>query len=75
MDDNNQGKGWHGDSERHAEVGREKKKTNWWPLLLLPIAFFIGWGANDAASNNDRSQATENQQYGIGGGPGNNPNP
>lgn len=41
MADNNSGRGWHGDSEGHREVS--KKKTNWWPLLFLPVAFALGW--------------------------------
>lgn len=73
----NQGRGWHGDSEGHADAARERDKDNkfnWLPLLLLPVAFAIGWGANEAMGNEDtRGQTAQTQQYGIGGGPGSSP--
>lgn len=74
-DDN---RGWHGDPEGHRDAardrredGRERKsKTNWWPLLFLPVAFVIGWAGGDASDNNNREQAYTNQtQPGVGGGP------
>lgn len=56
------------DTERHHN---REEKTNWWPLLLIPIAFFIGWGANAATDNaNDRASTGNSMQYGVGGGPG-----
>ena len=67
-DDN---RGWHGDPEGHRDAGRERKsKTNWWPLLFLPVAFVIGWAGGDASDNNENRQAYTNQtQPGVGGGP------
>lgn len=68
----NKGRGWHGDSQGHAEASRERddKKTNWLPLLLLPVAFFLGWAGHDAASNDTSEIASESQmQPGVGGGP------
>jgi hypothetical protein len=70
---NNNGKGWHGDTERHAEASRERdnKSTNWLPLLLLPVAFGLGWAIHDAATTDTREVAQEEStiQPGVGGGP------
>jgi len=46
----------------------DNKKTNWWPLLLIPVAFLIGWGANSAVARNNNQAYSGNT--GIGGGPG-----
>lgn len=68
---NNNGRGWHGDPEGHREAAKERdKKTNWWPLLLLPVAFAVGWLGHDATNDNNREVASENRmQPGVGGGP------
>jgi hypothetical protein len=65
----NQGRGWHGDSEGHREASKERNEGgfNWLPLLLLPLAFFVGWGANEAMGNNN--DQTYQSQPGVGGGP------
>ena len=66
---NTQGRGWHGDPEGHADAARERNKTNWWPLLLVPLALFVGWGARDVVGH-DNDRAYNNQsQTGVGGGP------
>lgn len=69
MADNSKGRGWHGDPEGHAEAARERDKFNWWPLLAIPVAFVIGWGA--AQTTNPDNQMTRNgTEVGVGGGPG-----
>jgi hypothetical protein len=60
-----QGRGWHGDPEGHADAARERDKTNWWPLLLVPLALFIGWGARDMTDTDHNNNQT---QTGVGGG-------
>jgi hypothetical protein len=67
----NQGKGWHGDPEGHREAAKERDKdTNWWPLLLLPVAFLFGWLGHDAATP-DRSDVSSESRFqpGVGAGP------
>jgi hypothetical protein len=46
---------------------RERTNTNWWPLLLVPLAFFLGMGVD----RNDNNRRVQNQQveYGVGGAP------
>lgn len=54
---------------------RDEGKVNWLPLLLLPVAFGIGWVANEVGNTTE----TANQQMayqnetgftpGVGGGP------
>lgn len=68
---NNQGKGWHGDSEGHAEASRERdrKNSNWLPLLFLPIAFVVGWAAHDASTTDTQESAQSTFKQGVGGGP------
>lgn len=61
--------------ERDEELEERREATedrnNWWPLLLIPIAFFLGWGANQAANSATNERAYNNTtQYGVGGGPG-----
>lgn len=51
--------------ETRDENKEDQGTSKWWPLLLLPIAFFIGWAGN--AMVNDTT--TTNPQVGIGGGP------
>lgn len=46
---------------------KEHKDTNWWPLLLIPLALFIGWAGRDALG---RANQNNSAQYGVGGGPG-----
>jgi hypothetical protein len=67
MADNN--RGWTGDSEGHRQAAREshKSKTNWWPLLFIPVAFGIGWWGGD--KSNDQNQQSYQAQPGVGGGP------
>ena len=70
----NDNKGWHGDSEGHREAAKErtetKTKTNWWPLLFLPIAFVAGWGMGEAGNNQEQAYDRGAQtQPGVGGGP------
>ena len=62
---------WRENNDERREVTRERRsRTNWWPLLFLPVAFVIGWVGGDAADNTSRDQAYTNQtQPGIGGGP------
>lgn len=63
-----QGKGWHGDSEGHAEAARERNKTNWWPLLAIPLAFFVGMASTSAFDRNNNDQAQNYQsESGVGG--------
>lgn len=70
---NTQGRGWHGDPEGHAEASheRDKKHTNWLPLLLLPIAFILGWAGHDATTKDTHEVAQQQStiQPGVGGGP------
>lgn len=68
MANNQQGRGWHGDPEGHAEAARERNKTNWWPLLLVPLALFIGWAGRDALGY-DNDRAYNQTSTGVGGGP------
>ena len=64
------GRGWHGDSEGHREAAEERNDTNWWPLLFIPVAFLVGWWANDTVDNASQNQARNNQaETGVGGGP------
>lgn len=67
----NTNRGWHGDSEGHREVAKErtKTKTNWWPLLFIPVAFVLGWGASDASDNADDQAYNSQAERGVGGGP------
>lgn len=50
------------------EEGEERlnKKDHWWPLLLLPIAFLIGWGGNQAFE--ERKEQISGTEYGVGAG-------
>ncbi len=51
------------------DMRKENEGFNWWPLLVLPLAFFIGWGTNEALTT-DRDMSTRNgTQVGVGGGP------
>jgi hypothetical protein len=61
---------------RERNTREPEKKTNWWPLLLLPVAFALGWGVGDRLDNNNQQTAeTSRTEYGIGGGPGDIPSP
>ena len=53
-----------------ADDEEEGRRTNWLiPLLIIPVFFVLGWLANDFARTNPSAQNLE-QQYGVGGGPG-----
>lgn len=69
MADNQNGRGWHGDPEGHAYAARQRDKGNWWPLLLIPLALFVGWGARDVVSNDNERAYNYETQTGVGGGP------
>lgn len=56
------------DSTHDQYEPKKEEKFNWWPLFVLPIAFFAGWGANEAMSQDDRAY-TNGAQYGVGGAP------
>lgn len=30
------------------------RRNNWWPVLLLPIFFILGWASNDTLGTNDQ---------------------
>lgn len=68
------GKGWHGDREGHAYAGSQSHKRdggfNWLPLLLIPLFFVAGWGANEGIDNRQDRASSNPIQYGVGGGPG-----
>lgn len=66
---NNKGRGWHGDSEEHHQAAMERDKFNWWPLLFIPLAFFVGMGVDRIATDDART-GDVGIQRGIGGGPG-----
>jgi hypothetical protein len=75
MDEDQRDRVWHADSEGRAEAQERDKKSkfNWLPLLILPVAFFLGWGANEALSSADEAnRVSENRpEVGVGGGPEN----
>lgn len=51
-----------------ADDRRDDGGTNWLPILLIPLAFLAGWGIKGSV---DQTQNTsQNQQNGVGGGPG-----
>lgn len=66
--DENQDRGWRDDPEGHSEVSQRKNKTSWWPLLLLPIAFLVGWGGNSALEERSKVLSQDTTQYGVGAG-------
>lgn len=70
----NQNPDWQDKSTRHPEADKDEREKkggfNWLPLLLIPVAFVMGWGANDATAGDDRNQISETRpQVGVGGGP------
>lgn len=65
-------RGWHGDPEGHARAAEasHEKKTNWWPLFVLPLlAFIVGMGADRAIkdNSNNANSGQYQQQQGVGG--------
>lgn len=49
---------------------RDNDNSNWWPLLLIPLAFFIGWGVNEARDTANNQAYQNTAQSGVGGAPG-----
>lgn len=51
------------------ENRHDERRTNWaWlPILLIPVAFYLGWIASDV---NTGSQSVNTSQPGVGGAPG-----
>lgn len=45
---------------------RNEKRVHYWPLLLLPIAFLVGWGGNQALE--ERNRQITGPEYGVGAG-------
>ncbi len=63
------GRGWHGNPEGHAEAARARDRFNWWPLLLVPLAFLIGIFSS-SLTNIGQGQEQPQILRGVGGGPG-----
>ena len=65
--DENQDTGWR-DEPESPKKDTSKRGFNWWPLLLLPIAFLIGWGGSSALEERNQRLADDTTQYGVGAG-------